>query len=118
MSDEALNAHLDWLDKCAQEQGDIYDALLEKTIAQLKEENAALSELLSHLVDVEMERDKLKRENELLETEIYDAIFYEPHGTDSWGKLTHRQLMALNEIGRRLAYKRQERALLEEQADG
>jgi len=28
MSDEALNAHLDWLDKCAQEQGDIYDELL------------------------------------------------------------------------------------------
>jgi len=31
----------------------------EETIA-LKEENAALSELLSHLVDVELERDKLK----------------------------------------------------------
>jgi len=63
MSDEALDAHLDWLDKCAQEQGDIYDAFLEKTITQLKEENAALSELLSHLVDVELERDKLEAEN-------------------------------------------------------
>jgi len=36
MSDEALNAHLQWLDDCAKEQGDIYDALLEKTIAQLE----------------------------------------------------------------------------------
>jgi len=54
MSDEALNAHLDWLDKCAKEQGDIYDALLEKTIAQLEEENAALKrekEMLMRLLD-------------------------------------------------------------------
>jgi len=42
MSDEALDAHLDWLDKCAKEQGDIYDALLEKTIAQLETEIAKL----------------------------------------------------------------------------
>jgi len=54
MSDEALDAHLDWLDKCAKEQGDIYDALLEKTIAQLEEENAALKrekEMLMRLLD-------------------------------------------------------------------
>ena len=55
---------------------------------------------------------QLEEENDRLESEIYDVIFYEPHETDSWGKLTHRQLMALNELGRRIAYRRQERALL------
>ena len=63
------------------------------------------------------ENAALKRENERLEDEIYNAIYYEPHETDSWGKLTNKQLMALNDIGRRLAYKRQERILLTEQED-
>lgn len=45
---------------------------------------------------------------ETLEHEIYDIIFYEPHGADSWGRLTNKQLVALNELGRRLAYKRTE----------
>ena len=63
---------------------------------------------------LEAENAALKRENEALESEIYDTIFYEPRETDSWGKLTNKQLMALNNIGRRLAYKRQERVLLEE----
>jgi len=40
----------------------------EETIA-LKEENAALSELLSPLVDVELERDKLEAENARLKLE-------------------------------------------------
>ena len=35
MSDEALNAHLDWLDK-AQEQGDDYETWLEKRVTQLE----------------------------------------------------------------------------------
>ena len=94
MSDEALNAHLDWLDK-ANDQGEDYETWLEKRVTKLEEEkavlldynkllvdqnvelrratialeneyatlrqeNAALSELLSPLVDVELERDTLK----------------------------------------------------------
>ena len=94
MSDEALNAHLDWLDK-ANDQGEDYETWLEKRVTKLEEEkavlldynkllvdqnvelrratialeneyatlrqeNAALSELLSPLVDVELDRDTLK----------------------------------------------------------
>ena len=58
MSDEALNAHLDWLDDCAKETD--YETWLEGRVAQLEAENAALSELLSPLVDIELERDTLK----------------------------------------------------------
>ena len=36
MSDEALNAHLDWLDDCAKEQGEDYETWLEKRVAQLE----------------------------------------------------------------------------------
>ena len=60
MSDEALNAHLDWLDACAKEQETDYETWLEGRVALLEAENAALSELLSPLVDVELERDTLK----------------------------------------------------------
>jgi len=136
MSDEALNARLDWLDK-AQEKEDDYEIWLEKRVEELeaavalakqrtgrftsdllksgdlveiagefvprsqleddvlrntismlknenerltkhvedyKEENAALSELLSHLVDVEMERDKLKAENAKLKRKYEYAV--------------------------------------------
>ena len=116
MSDEALNAHLQWLDDCARAQVEDYETWLEGRVAQLeaennaakthireiiettkaqrteiedliadlaeaksecnrlygigqdydadlteaRAENAALSELLSPLVDVELERDTLK----------------------------------------------------------
>ena len=62
MSDEALNAHLQWMDDCDKAQGMDYETWLEGKVALLEAENAALtalSELLSHLVDVELERDKL-----------------------------------------------------------
>ena len=59
MSDEALNAHLQWMDDCDKAQGMDYETWLEGKVALLEAENAALSELLSPLVDVELERDKL-----------------------------------------------------------
>ena len=108
MGDEALNAYLDWLDKCAKEQETDYETWLEGRVAQLEEElatsmayadklaaglpdgmlpkdvevlrkanhglveeNAALSELLSPLVDVELERDKLKETIDAL-IAVYD----------------------------------------------
>ena len=51
MSDEALNAHLQWLDDCAKEQGDIYDALLEKTIAQLEVDLAKTTRAMQAAID-------------------------------------------------------------------
>ena len=71
MSDEALNAHLDWLDK-AQEQNMDYETWLEKQLALLEAENAALSELLSPLVDVELERDIAMSENQRLTKHVED----------------------------------------------
>lgn len=71
MSDEALNAHLDRLDACAKEQEMDYETWLEKQLALLEAENEALSELLSPLVDVELERDKLKETIDAL-IAVYD----------------------------------------------
>jgi len=106
MSDEALNAHLDWLDK-ANDQGEDYETWLEKRVTKLEEEkavlldynkllvdqnvelrratialeneyatlrqeNAALSELLSPLVDVELERDIAMSENQRLTKYVED----------------------------------------------
>ena len=56
---EALNAHLDWLDKALEQNMD-YETWLEKQLALIEAENTALSELLSPLVDVELDRDTLK----------------------------------------------------------
>ena len=72
MSDEALNAHLDWLDKCAKEQETDYETWLEGRVALLEAENAALSELLSPLVDVELERDIAMSENQRLTKIVED----------------------------------------------
>ena len=36
MSDDALNAHLDWLDKCAKEQETDYETWLEGRVALLE----------------------------------------------------------------------------------
>jgi len=71
MSDEALNNHLQWLEDCEKEQGEDYETWLEKQVALLEAENAALSELLSPLVDVELERDKLKETIDAL-IAVYD----------------------------------------------
>ena len=71
MSDEALNAHLDWLDK-AQEQGEDYETWLEGRVVLLEAENNALSELLSPLVDVELERDVAMSENQRLTKIVED----------------------------------------------
>ena len=71
MSDEALNAHLDWLDKALEQNMD-YETWLEKQLALLEAENAALSELLSPLVDVEMERDVAMSENQRLTKHVED----------------------------------------------
>ena len=59
MSDEALDKHLQWMDDCDKAQGMDYETWLEERVALLEAENEALSELLSPLVDVELERDKL-----------------------------------------------------------
>ena len=72
MSDEALNAHLDWLDACAKEQETDYETWLEGRVAQLEAENNALSELLSPLVDVELERDIAMSENQRLTKIVED----------------------------------------------
>ena len=122
MSDEALNAYLDWLDKCAKEQETDYETWLEGRVAQLEEElatsmayadklaaglpdgmlpkdvevlrkanhglveeNAALSELLSPLVDVEMERDVAMSENQRLTKYVED---YEAENATLKAKLT------------------------------
>ena len=87
MSDEARDAYLQWLDKCAKEQETDYETWLEGRVAQLEAENAALSELLSPLVDVELERDTLKSaldvamsENQRLTKHVEDyeeEVFYE-----------------------------------------
>ena len=42
MSDEALDAHLQWLDDCARAQVMDYETWLEGRVAQLEAENAAL----------------------------------------------------------------------------
>ena len=73
MSDEALNAHLHWLEHCEKEQVmDDYETWLEKQLALLEAENAALSELLSPLVDVELERDIAMSENQRLTKIVED----------------------------------------------
>ena len=71
MSDEALNAHLDWLDKALEQNMD-YETWLEKQLALIEAENAALSELLSPLVDVELERDIAMSENQRLTKHVED----------------------------------------------
>ena len=72
MSDEALNAHLQWLDDCARAQVVDYETWLEGRVALLEAENAALSELLSPLVDVELERDIAMSENQRLTKHVED----------------------------------------------
>ena len=71
MSDEALNAHLDWLDKALEQNMD-YETWLEGRVALLEAENEALSELLSPLVDVELERDVAMSENQRLTKHVED----------------------------------------------
>ena len=78
MSDEARDAYLQRLDDCAKETD--YETWLEGRVAQLEEENAALSELLSPLVDVELERDIAMSENQRLTKHVEDyeeEVFYE-----------------------------------------
>jgi len=82
MSDEALNAHLDWLDACAKETD--YETWLEGRVALLEAENEALSELLSPLVDVELERDVAMSENQRLTKHVED---YEEENATLKGKL-------------------------------
>jgi len=140
MSDEALNAHLQWMDACAKEQETDYETWLEGRVAQLeaennaakthireiiettraqrteieeliadlaeaklecnrlygigqdydadlieaRAENAALSELLSPLVDVELERDIAMSENQRLTKIVED---YEEENDTLKGKL-------------------------------
>ena len=72
MSDEALDAHLQWLDDCARAQVVDYETWLEGRVALLEAENAALSELLSPLVDVELERDIAMSENQRLTKHVED----------------------------------------------
>ena len=72
MSDEARDAHLQWLDDCARAQVVDYETWLEGRVAQLEAENAALSELLSPLVDVELERDIAMSENQRLTKYVED----------------------------------------------
>ena len=73
MSDEALSAYLHWLEHCEKEQVmDDYETWLEKQFAILEAENAALSELLSPLVDVELERDVAMSENQRLTKHVED----------------------------------------------
>ena len=71
MSDEALDKHLQWMDDCDKAQGMDYETWLEERVALLEAENEALSELLSPLVDVELERDKLKETIDAL-IAVYD----------------------------------------------
>ena len=71
MSDEALDKHLQWMDDCDKAQGMDYETWLEERVALLEAENEALSELLSPLVDVELERDKSKETIDAL-IAIYD----------------------------------------------
>ena len=82
MSDEARDAYLQRLDDCAKETD--YETWLEGRVAQLEEENAALSELLSPLVDVEMERDVAMSENQRLTKIVED---YEEENATLKGKL-------------------------------
>ena len=46
MSDEALSAHLQWLDDCARAQVVDYETWLEGRVALLEAENAALKRTL------------------------------------------------------------------------
>ena len=57
MSDEALNAHLHWLDKCAKEQGDDYETWLENRATQLEEELATLTNSLEMTWGVILQRN-------------------------------------------------------------
>jgi len=86
MSDEALNAHLQWLDDCARAQVVDYETWLEGRVALLESENKAatthimeiiettkaqrteIEELLSDLTEARDENSALKRENERLKT--------------------------------------------------
>ena len=66
MSDEALNAHLQWMDACAKEQETDYETWLEQKVALLEAEMAHKSRLLdvsekAHCKTIE-ENATLKRE--------------------------------------------------------
>jgi len=75
MSDEALNAHLDWLDKCAEEQG---EDVLSNAVSLLKNENERLTKYVEYSKDdkecMQNEIDVLKRENKRYSGALYDAM--------------------------------------------
>ena len=92
MSDEALNAHLQWLDDCARAQVVDYETWLEGRVAQLEAENRAatthireiiettnaqrteIEELLADLAEAREENSALKRESGRIQTIVNGAI--------------------------------------------
>ena len=121
MSDEALGAHLQWLDDCAKEQGMDYETWLEGKLAQLETDLAkttramqaaidaggiAMSEnarLTKHVEDYEEEVGALKEELKS-RTDALDAI--------ENGKVVEYWMVCHSETNRMLAEERKENAAL------
>ena len=71
MSDEALNAHLDWLDKCAKEQETDYETWLEGRVARAE---GMLSIAMSENQRLTKHVEDYKEEIEELETQLSLSI--------------------------------------------